>query len=120
MVPDWWEPGFYRHAIEKEVQRWLDKYVLINQEKKTITGNGNKERYYLYNCKYISLINTDSIVKIVQLFGVKVAIVLPQLTVNYQLVRPLIFNIISMEVPLSTHLMNLLYGPMMNLLCGLV
>ena len=63
MVPDWWEPGFYRHAIEKEVQRWLDKYVLINQEKKTITGNGNKERYYLYNCKDISLINTDSIVK---------------------------------------------------------
>lgn len=63
MIPDWWEPAIYRHAIEKEVQKWLDKYVLINQEKKTITGNGNKERYYLYNCKYISLINTDSIVK---------------------------------------------------------
>lgn len=63
MVPDWWEPAFYRPTIEKEVQKWLDKYVLINQEKKTITGNGNKERYYFYNCKDISLINTDSIVK---------------------------------------------------------
>lgn len=63
MIPDWWEPAIYRRVIEEEVQKWLDKYVLINQEKKTITGNGNKERYYFYNCKDISLINTDSIVK---------------------------------------------------------
>lgn len=63
MVPDWWEPAIYRCAIEKEVQKWLNKYVLINQEEKTIVGNGYKERYYLYNCKYISLINTNSTMK---------------------------------------------------------
>ena len=63
MVPDWWEPAIYRHAIEKEVQKWLDKYVLINQEEKTIVWNGFADRYYLYNCKYISLVNTNSIVK---------------------------------------------------------
>lgn len=63
IVPDWWEPAIYRCAIEKEVQKWLNKYVLINQEEKTIVGNGYGEKYYLYNCKYISLIDTDSIVK---------------------------------------------------------
>lgn len=63
MVPDWWEPAIYRCAIEKEVQKWLNEYVLINQEEKTIVGNGYKEKYYLYNCKYIALINTNSIVK---------------------------------------------------------
>lgn len=63
IAPDWWEPSIYRHAIEKEVQKWLNKYVLINQEKKTIVGNGYKDRYYLYNCKYISLVNTNSIMK---------------------------------------------------------
>lgn len=62
-LPDWWEPAIYRHAIEQEVQKWLDKYVLINQEEKTIVGNGFADRYYLYNCKYISLVNTNSIVK---------------------------------------------------------
>lgn len=63
IVPDWWEPAIYRCAIEQEVQKWLDKYVLINQEEKTIVGNGLADKYYLYNCKYISLINTNSIVK---------------------------------------------------------
>lgn len=63
ILPDWWEPAIYRLAIEKEVQKWLDKYVLINQEKKTIVGNSHKDRYYLYNCKYITLINTNSIMK---------------------------------------------------------
>ena len=63
IVPDWWEPAIYRRAIEEEVQKWLNKYVLINQEKKTIVGNGYKDRYYLYNCKYISLIDTNSIMK---------------------------------------------------------
>lgn len=63
ILPDWWEPAIYRRAIEEEVQKWLNKYVLINQEKKTIIGNGYKERYYFYNCKYISLIDTNSIMK---------------------------------------------------------
>lgn len=63
IVPDWWEPAIYRHTIEEEVQKWLDKYVLINQEDKTIVGNGYTDRYYLYNCKYISLVNTNSIMK---------------------------------------------------------
>ena len=63
ILPDWWEPAIYRPAIEEEVQKWLNKYVLINQEKKTIVGNGYKDRYYLYNCKYISLIDTNSIMK---------------------------------------------------------
>ena len=63
ILPDWWEPAIYRRAIEEEVQKWLDKYVLINQEKKTIVGNGYKDRYYLYNCKYIFLIDTNSIMK---------------------------------------------------------
>lgn len=63
ILPDWWEPAIYRPAIEEEVQKWLDKYVLINQEEKTIVGNNHKETYYLYNCKYISLINTNSIMK---------------------------------------------------------
>ena len=63
ITPDWWEPAIYRHAIEKEVQKWLNKYVLINQEEKTIVGNGYKDRYYLYNCKHISLVNTNSIMK---------------------------------------------------------
>lgn len=63
ILPDWWEPAIYRPAIEEEVQKWLDKYVLINQEEKTIVGNGYKEIYYLYNCKYISLTNTNSVMK---------------------------------------------------------
>ena len=63
ILPDWWEPAIYRPAIEQEIQKWLDKYVLINQEEKTIVGNGYKDRYYLYNCKYISLIDTNSIMK---------------------------------------------------------
>ena len=63
ILPDWWEPAIYRPAIEQEVQKWLDKYVLINQEEKTIIGNGYKDSYYLYNCKYISLIDTNSIMK---------------------------------------------------------
>lgn len=63
ILPDWWEPAIYRPAIEEEVQKWLNKYVLINQEEKTIVGNGYKDRYYLYNCKYISLIDTNSIMK---------------------------------------------------------
>ena len=63
ILPDWWEPAIYRLAIEKEVQKWLNKYVLINQEKKTIVGNGHKDKYYLYNCKYIVLIDTNSIMK---------------------------------------------------------
>lgn len=63
MVPDWWEPAIYRHTIEQEIQKWLDKYVLINQEEKAITGNGYTDRYYLYNCKYIFLVNTNSIMK---------------------------------------------------------
>lgn len=63
ILPDWWEPAIYRRAIEEEVQKWLDKYVLINQEEKTIIGNGYKDSYYLYNCKYISLIDTNSIMK---------------------------------------------------------
>lgn len=63
ILPDWWEPAIYRPAIDKEVQKWLDKYVLINQKEKTVVGNGHKDRYYLYNCKCIILINTDSIMK---------------------------------------------------------
>lgn len=63
ILPDWWEPVIYRPAIEEEVQKWLDKYVLINQKEKTIVGNGYKDSYYLYNCKYISLIDTNSIMK---------------------------------------------------------
>ena len=63
ILPDWWEPAIYRLAIEQEIQKWLDKYVLINQEEKTIVGNGYKDRYYLYNCKYIFLIDTNSIMK---------------------------------------------------------
>ena len=63
ILPDWWEPAIYRPAIEQEIQKWLDKYVLINQEEKTIVGNGYKDSYYLYNCKYISLVNTNSIMK---------------------------------------------------------
>ena len=63
ILPDWWEPAIYRPAIEEEVQKWLDKYVLINQKEKTIVGNGYKDRYYLYNCKYIFLIDTNSIMK---------------------------------------------------------
>ena len=63
ILPDWWEPAIYRPAIEQEIQKWLDKYVLINQEEKTIIGNGYKDSYYLYNCKYISLIDTNSIMK---------------------------------------------------------
>lgn len=63
ILPDWWEPAIYRHAIEEEVQKWLNKYVLINQEDKTIVGDGYTDRYYLYNCKYISLVNTNSIMK---------------------------------------------------------
>ena len=63
ILPDWWEPAIYRPAIEQEIQKWLDKYVLINQEEKTIVGNGYKDRYYLYNCKYIFLIDTNSIMK---------------------------------------------------------
>ena len=63
IIPDWWEPAIYRRTIEEEVQKWLNKYVLINQEKKAIIGNGYKEKYYLYNCKYISLFDTNSIMK---------------------------------------------------------
>ena len=63
ILPDWWEPAIYRPAIEEEVQKWLNKYVLINQENKTIVGNGHKDKYYLYNCKYISLIDTNSVMK---------------------------------------------------------
>ena len=63
ILPDWWEPAIYRPAIEEEVQKWLDKYVLINQEEKTIVGNGQKDKYYLYNCKDISLIDTNSVMK---------------------------------------------------------
>ena len=63
ILPDWWEPAIYRRTIEEEVQKWLDKYVLINQKEKTIVGNGYKDRYYLYNCKYISLIDTNSVMK---------------------------------------------------------
>ena len=63
ILPDWWEPAIYRSAIEEEVQKWLDKYVLINQKEKTVVGNGYKDRYYLYNCKYISLIDTNSVMK---------------------------------------------------------
>lgn len=63
ILPDWWEPAIYRPAIKEEVQKWLDKYVLINQKEKTIVGNGHKDRYYLYNCKHISLVNTNSIMK---------------------------------------------------------
>ena len=63
ILPDWWELAIYRPAIEEEVQKWLDKYVLINQENKIIVGNGHKDRYYLYNCKYISLIDTNSVMK---------------------------------------------------------
>lgn len=63
ILPDWWEPAIYRPAIEEEVQKWLDKYVLINQEEKTIVGNGHKDKYYLYNCKNISLIDTNSVMK---------------------------------------------------------
>lgn len=63
ILPDWWEPAIYRRAIEEEVQKWLNKYVLINQENKTIVGNGHKDKYYLYNCKYISLIDTNSVMK---------------------------------------------------------
>lgn len=63
ILPDWWEPAIYRPAIEKEIQKWLDKYVLINQKEKTIVGNGHKDRYYLYNCEYISLIDTNSVMK---------------------------------------------------------
>ena len=63
ILPDWWEPAIYRPAIEQEIQKWLDKYVLINQEEKTIVGNSYKDRYYLYNCKHIFLIDTNSIMK---------------------------------------------------------
>lgn len=63
ILPDWWEPAIYRPAIEEKVQEWLNKYVLINQEEKTIVGNGHKDKYYLYNCKYISLIDTNSVMK---------------------------------------------------------
>ena len=63
ILPDWWEPAIYRPTIEEEVQKWLDKYVLINQEEKTIVGNGHKDKYYLYNCKDISLIDTNSTMK---------------------------------------------------------
>lgn len=63
ILPDWWEPAIYRPAIEEEVQKWLDKYVLINQKEKTIVGNSYKEIYYLYNCEYIFLIDTNSIMK---------------------------------------------------------
>ena len=63
ILPDWWEPAIYRPAIEEEVQKWLDKYVLINQKEKTIVGNGYKDRYYLYNCEYIFLIDTNSVMK---------------------------------------------------------
>ena len=63
ILPDWWEPAIYRPAIEQEIQKWLDKYVLINQKEKTIVGNGYKNRYYLYNCEYIFLIDTNSVMK---------------------------------------------------------
>lgn len=63
ILPDWWEPSIYRHAIEKEVQKWLNKYVLINQKEKTVVGNGHKDRYYLYNCEYIFLVDTNSVMK---------------------------------------------------------
>lgn len=63
IVPDWWEPAIYRPAIEEEVQKWLNKYVLINQKDKTIIGNGYTDKYYLYNCKYIFLIDTNSVMK---------------------------------------------------------
>lgn len=63
ILPDWWEPAIYRRTIEEEVQKWLDKYILINQKEKTIVGNSYKEIYYLYNCKHISLVNTNSIMK---------------------------------------------------------
>ena len=63
ILPDWWEPAIYRPAIEEKVQEWLNKYVLINQENKTIVGDGHKDKYYLYNCKYISLIDTNSVMK---------------------------------------------------------
>lgn len=63
ILPDWWELAIYRPAIEEKVQEWLNKYVLINQKEKTIVGNGHKDVYYLYNCKYISLVNTNSIMK---------------------------------------------------------
>lgn len=63
ILPDWWEPAIYRPAIEEEVQKWLDKYVLINQKEKTVVGNGHKDRYYLYNCEYIFLVDTNSVMK---------------------------------------------------------
>lgn len=63
ILPDWWEPAICRPAIEQEIQKWLNKYVLINQENKIIVGNGHKDKYYLYNCKYISLIDTNSVMK---------------------------------------------------------
>lgn len=63
ILPDWWESAIYRPAIEEKVQEWLNKYVLINQKEKTIVGNGHKDKYYLYNCKYISLTNTNSVMK---------------------------------------------------------
>ena len=63
ILPDWWEPAIYRPTIEQEIQKWLDKYVLINQEEKTIVGNGHKDKYHLYNCKHITLIDTNSVMK---------------------------------------------------------
>lgn len=63
ILPDWWELAIYRPAIEEEVQKWLNKYVLINQENKIIVGNGHKDKYYIYNCKDISLIDTNSVMK---------------------------------------------------------
>lgn len=57
ILPDWWEPAIYRLAIEKEVQKWLDKYVLIEQQGRIIQGNGLTERYHFYKCKDITLTN---------------------------------------------------------------
>ncbi len=58
ILPDWWEPAIYRLAIEEEVQKWRDKYVLIEQQDRVIQGRGLIEQYHLYKCKNIALANT--------------------------------------------------------------
>lgn len=58
ILPDWWEPAIYRLAIEEEVQKWRDKYVLIEQQDRVIQGRGLIEQYHLYKCKNIALTNT--------------------------------------------------------------
>jgi len=58
ILPDWWEPAIYRLAIEQEVQKWRDKYILVDKQDCVIKGNGQAECYRLHNCKNITLINT--------------------------------------------------------------